>query len=116
MSLSVSNAKKSFEKLQHCLMIMGVSAWMTGSKLNPNPSQIKCLQTLASKNLNNSPCLILGRNTNPSALVKNLGVVLDSSPNLENTNPKSIGPASIISANCVEFKKVCQANCSNTGQ
>ena len=31
MSLSVSNAKESLEKLQHCLM--GVSAWMTGSKL-----------------------------------------------------------------------------------
>ena len=31
MSLSVSNAKKSLEKLQHCLI--GVSAWMTGSKL-----------------------------------------------------------------------------------
>ena len=27
MSLSVSNAKESLEKLQHCLM--GVSAWMT---------------------------------------------------------------------------------------
>ena len=31
MSLSVSNAKESLEKLQHCLM--GMSAWMTGSKL-----------------------------------------------------------------------------------
>ena len=35
MSLSVSNAN-SLEKLQHCLM--GVSAWMTGSKLKLNPS------------------------------------------------------------------------------
>ena len=31
MSLSVSNAKESLEKVQHCLM--GVSAWMTRSKL-----------------------------------------------------------------------------------
>ena len=37
MSLSVSNAKESLEKLQHCLM--GVSAWMTGSKLKLNPSK-----------------------------------------------------------------------------
>ena len=39
MSLSVSNAKESLEKLQHCLM--GVSAWMTGSKLKLNPSKIR---------------------------------------------------------------------------
>ena len=37
MTLSVSNAKESLEKLQHCLM--GVSAWMTGSKLKLNPSK-----------------------------------------------------------------------------
>ena len=37
MSLSVSNAKKSLEKLQHC--VMAVSAWMTGSKLKLNPSK-----------------------------------------------------------------------------
>ena len=33
--LSVSNAKESLEKLQH--YAMAVSAWMTGSKLKPNP-------------------------------------------------------------------------------
>ena len=38
MSLLVSNAKESLEKLQHCLM--GVSAWMTGSKLKLNPVQV----------------------------------------------------------------------------
>ena len=37
MSLSVSKAKESLEKLQHCLM--GVSACMTGSKLKFNPSK-----------------------------------------------------------------------------
>ena len=37
MPLLVSNAKESLEKLQHCLM--GVSAWMTGSKLKLNPSK-----------------------------------------------------------------------------
>ena len=36
-SLSVSNAKESLENLQHCLMDM--SAWMTRSKLNLNPSK-----------------------------------------------------------------------------
>ena len=41
MSLSVSNAKKSLEKLQHCLM--SVSAWMTGSKLKLNPSRTEFL-------------------------------------------------------------------------
>ena len=37
MSLSVSNAKESLGKLQQCLM--GVSAWMTGSKLKLDPSK-----------------------------------------------------------------------------
>ena len=41
MSLSVSNAKESFENLQRCFM--GVSAWMTGSKLKLNPSQTEFL-------------------------------------------------------------------------
>ena len=37
MSPSVLNAKESLEKFQHCLL--GVSAWMTGSKLKLNPSK-----------------------------------------------------------------------------
>ena len=37
MSLSVSNAKESLEKLQHCLM--GVPVWMTGFKRRLNPSK-----------------------------------------------------------------------------
>ena len=37
MSLSVSNAKESLKKLQHC--VMAVSAWTTGSKLKLNPSK-----------------------------------------------------------------------------
>ena len=41
MSLSVSNAKESLRKLQHCLM--GVSAWMTESKLKLNPSKTEFL-------------------------------------------------------------------------
>ena len=55
MSLSVSNAKESLEKLQHCLM--GVSAWMTGSKLK------------------------LNQDTDSSTSAKNLGVLFDSSLN-----------------------------------
>ena len=41
MSLSVSNAKESLAKLQHCLM--SVPAWMTGSKLKLNPSNTEFL-------------------------------------------------------------------------
>ena len=37
MFLSVSNAKESLKKMQHCLIC--VSAWMTGSKLKLNPSK-----------------------------------------------------------------------------
>ena len=84
MSLSVSNAKESLEKLQQCLM--GVSSWITGSKLKLNPSKTKFLfigtKLLREKILHNFPCLILGQDTNPSASGKNLGVVFDSSLNI----------------------------------
>ena len=83
MSLSVSNAKESLEKLQHCLM--GVSAWMTGSKLKLNPSKKEFLligtKLQREKFLNNSPCLLLGQDTNPSTSAKKLGVLFDSSLN-----------------------------------
>ena len=69
MSLSGSNAKESLEKLQHCLM--GVSAWMTGSKLKPNPRKTEFLlirpKLQREKFLHNCPCLILGEDTNSSA-------------------------------------------------
>ena len=81
MSLSVSNAWESLEKLQHCLM--GVSAWMTGSKLKPNPSKTEFpligTKLQREKFLNNFPCLLLGQDTNPSTSAKNLGVLFDSS-------------------------------------
>ena len=103
MSLSVSNAEESLEKLQQCLM--GVSVWMTGSKLKLNPSKTEFLligtKLPRNKILHNFPCLILGEDTNPSALSKNLGVFP------KNTYPKHVGHASIISAICVEFEKVC---------
>ena len=80
MSPSVSNAKESLEKLQHCSM--GVSAWMTGSKLKPNPSKTEFLligtKLQREKFLNNFPCLLLGQKTNPSTSAKNL---FDSSLN-----------------------------------
>ena len=82
MSLSVSNAKKSLEKLQHCLM--AVSAWMTGAKLKLNPSKTDFLligtKLQREKFLNNPPCLNVGQDTNPSASANNLSVVFDSSP------------------------------------
>ena len=68
MSLSVSNAMESLVKLQHCLL--GVSAWMTGSKLKLNPSKTEFLligtKLQREKFLNYFPFLILGRDTNPS--------------------------------------------------
>ena len=83
MSLSVSNAKESLQKLQHCLM--DVSAWMTGSKLKPNHSKTEFLfigtKLQREKILNNFPCLILERDTNLSTSAKNVGVVLKSSLN-----------------------------------
>ena len=83
MSLSVSNAKESLEKLQHCLL--GVSAWMTGSKLKPNRRKIGCIfigtKLQREKFLKNCPCLIPGQDTNPCTSAKNLGVLFDSSLN-----------------------------------
>ena len=61
--LSVSNAEESLEKLQHG--VMAVSAWMTGSKLKPNPSKTEYpligTKFQREKFLNNFPCLILGQ-------------------------------------------------------
>ena len=72
MSLSFSNAKESLEKLQHCLI--GVSAWMTGSKLKLNPSKTEFLligtKLQRDKFLNNFPCLLLSQDTNPSTSAK----------------------------------------------
>ena len=83
MSLSVSNAKESLEKLQHCLV--GMSAWMTGSELKLNPSKTKKFfigtKLQREKIVNNFPCLLLGQDTNPSTSAKNLGVLFDSSLN-----------------------------------
>ena len=83
MSLSVSIAKESLEKLQHCLM--AVSAWMTGSKLKLNPRETEFLligtKLQREKLSNNFPCLILGQDTHPSASAKTLRVVFDSSLN-----------------------------------
>ena len=60
---------------------MGVSAWMTGSKLKLNPSKTEFLfigtKLLQEKFLHN----FSGQDTNPSASVKNLVVVFDSSLN-----------------------------------
>ena len=105
MSLSVSNAKKSLEKLQHCLM--DVSAWMTGSKLKLNPSKTAFLfirtNLQQEKLLNNFLCLLLGQDTSPSTPAKNLGVLFDSSLNFR----QHISQTCIISVTGVEFEKVC---------
>ena len=110
MCLSVSNAKESLEKLQHCLL--GVSAWMTGSKLKLNPSRTEFLligtKLQREKFLNNSPCLLLGQETNPSTSLKILLYYSTVAWISENTYPKHVGHASIISiisVTCVEFEK-----------
>ena len=76
MSLSVSNAKESLEKLQNCLR--GVSAWMRGSKLKLNPSKTEILligtKLQREKFLKNFPCLLPGQDTNPSTSAKNLTI------------------------------------------
>ena len=111
MSLSVSNVKESLEKLQHC--VITVSTWMTGSKLKLTPSKTDFQR---EKILNISPCLILGQDTSPSALAKNLGVVFDSSPDfLKDISQKKtytvypihVGHASIASVICVHFENDC---------
>ena len=86
MSLSVSSATVSLEKLQHCLL--GLPAWMTRSKLKLN-LLIPARQNFfllgpnfsERKFLHNFPCLILGQYTNSSASAKNLGVLFDSGLN-----------------------------------
>ena len=64
---------------------MGVSAWMTGSKLKLNTSKTEFLLIVTKlqreKFLNNFPCLLLGQETNPSTSAKNLGVLFDCSLN-----------------------------------
>ena len=92
MSLSVSNAKESLAKLQHCLM--GLSAWMTGSKLKLDPSKTEFrligTKLQREKFLHYFPCLILGQDTNPSTSAKNL-VVFDSSLNFRKHIPNMYG-------------------------
>ena len=64
---------------------MGVSAWMTGSKLKLNLSKTEFLlirtKLQHEKFLNNFPWLLLGQDTNSSTSAKKLGVVFDSSLN-----------------------------------
>ena len=78
-----SNAKESLEKLQHCLM--GVSAWMTGSKLKFNPSKTEFLLIGSilqeEKFFTNFPCLSPGQHTNSFESTKNLSVVFENSQN-----------------------------------
>ena len=66
-------------------MLMGVSAWMTGSKLKLNPSKTEFLligtKLQRVKLLNIFPCLITGQDTNTSTSAENLGVLFDSSLN-----------------------------------
>ena len=109
MSLSVSNAKESFEKWQHCLM--GVSARMTGSKLKLNPSKTEFLligtKLQREKFFNNFPCLILGKTQIHLHQLKFLVYYSTVALISENTYSKHVWHASIISVTFVEFEKVC---------
>ena len=98
---------------------MGVSAWMTGSKLKLNPSKTEFLligtKLQREKFLNNFLCLLLGQETNPSTSAKNLGVLFDSSLNFR----KHISQTCIRDLRRIRKKSVlrsCQANCSGTRQ
>ena len=51
---------------------MGVSAWMTGSKLKSYQDSISSYWDQREKTLHNSPVLIPGQDTNPSASAKNV--------------------------------------------
>ena len=66
---------------------MGVSAWITGSKLKINPSNTEFFpigtKLERDKFLNNFPCLIIDQDTNPFTSAKNLGVLFDSSLNFQ---------------------------------
>ena len=89
MSLPVSNAIESLEQLQQGLM--GVSAWMAGSKLKFSSSKTEFLLFQIKLHLeiflHIFPCLIPGQDTNPSASATNLGVVFDSSMNFQKRIP-----------------------------
>ena len=109
MSLSVSNAKESLEKLKHCLM--SVSAWMTGSKLEPNLSKTEFIligtKLQREKFLNNFPCLLPGVTQSHLHQLKILVYYSTVAWIFENTYHKHVGHASIISVTCVGFEKVC---------
>ena len=115
MSLSVSNAKETLEKLQHCLM--GVSAWMTGSELKLNPSKTFFL---LGPNFTKK-ILLLGQDTNPSTSPQNLGVLFDSSLNFRKHISQTCRACfyHIRDLRRIRKKSVlrsCQANCSGTRQ
>ena len=82
-SFSTSNARESLEKLQEC--ILGVFAWMTGSKLKLNPGKTEFLligTKLQRKKFNDLfPISVLDQETKPSQSARNLGVVFDSELN-----------------------------------
>ena len=75
---------------------------MTVSKLKLTLSKTDFLligtKLQREKILNNSPCLILGQDTNPSASAKNIGVVFDSSPDFRKDISQKIYPKQISQA------------------
>ena len=108
MFLSVSNAKESLEKLKHCLM--GVSAWMTGSKLKLHSSKTEFL--LIGTKLQRDSWIISHAyfQVKTQIHLHQLKILVYYSTVAwisENTYPKHLGHASIISVTCVEFEKVC---------
>ena len=115
-----------FEKLQQCLM--GVPAWMTGSKLKLNPSKTEFLlirtKLLREKFLHNFPCLILGQDTNTSASAKTFGVVFDSSLNFRKHISQTCSTCFYHIRDHGDLRQIrkksvlrsCQANCSGNCQ
>ena len=118
MSLTVSNAKESLAKLQHCLI--GVSAWMTGSKLKLNPSKTEFLligtKLQREKVLNYFPYLFLGQDINPSTSAKNPGVAFNSSLNFPKHISQTCMACFYVSNSKKSVPRSCQGNCSDTRQ
>ena len=79
-SLSQSNVQESLSTLSDCLT--DILSWMESSKLklNPDKTDLIIIGTKQQRNkvINHFPVKLLGSDTFPSDIVRNLGVVFDS--------------------------------------
>ena len=79
LSCSYKNATSTFDKLNSCLQ--DVQEWMSSSmlKLNPENTEFIIFLMLSQRKLDSHlPVMMFGKLSNPSAVVKNLGVWFDA--------------------------------------